>query len=702
MNKNTNRFSTLRTLLSLAMLAILILLYWSSSLIESDLKQMRQQIQELDNSISTLQSDLGKIRSAPLQSHAGREAVSRPHIDPSLPNLLTEDPFYAKTLPDMLGPHFKPHGTMHTATIGKPENLHPFANWAGVADWNAQCSVTVAKLAFGKYETTAPDMAIKMEERPIQNTGKSEFWIHLREGVFWQPLRQEWFTEGVRLAPHFLHKHPVTAHDFKLYFDAIMNPYVQDGGAVAMRNYLGDIESFEVVDDLTFIVRWKHTDVKEADGTIVPKKKYVAKLLTGALHPLASFVYKYFSDGTKIIEEDSDPESYRTNSVWAQNFSQHWAKNIIVSCGPWIFDGMTDRQIRFRRNPDYYSPYEVLVEASEVQFKDSFDNIWTEFKINNLETYELRPDQLMEYENFLKSPPYQEQEKQHAAIKRLNYVAPVYTYIGWNEAKPYFSSKKVRQAMTMAIDRKRIIDQFLNGMGIEINGPFYRYSDAYDTSIDPWPFDPRQAKRILEKEGWYDSDGDGILDKEIDGQRVLFRFSLTYFVKNPTSKVICEYVATALKEIGIAVSLNGVDLADLSATFDDKSFDALCLAWALGAPPADPRQLWHSSGSKEKGSSNAVGFANPEADKIIDALQYEADPQKRIELYHRFDAIIHEEAPYTFLYNPKTAMVYRERVQNVFIPAERQDLVPGANIAQPDRSIFWLLPQKGMDKKDKN
>jgi peptide/nickel transport system substrate-binding protein len=133
-------------------------------------------------------------------------------------------------------------------------------------------------------------------------------------------------------------------------------------------------------------------------------------------------------------------------------------------------------------------------------------------------------------------------------------------------------------------------------------------------------------------------------------------------------------------------------MADLSQSLDDKNFDAITLFWGQGAPPEDPRQLWYSTGAKEKGSSNTIGFANKEADEIIDQLDYEYDQEKRISLYHRFDAIMHEEQPYTFLYSPKTIMLYREYLQNVFIPSERQDLVPGANINVPDPSIFWIKP----------
>jgi peptide/nickel transport system substrate-binding protein len=204
------------------------------------------------------------------------------------------------------------------------------------------------------------------------------------------------------------------------------------------------------------------------------------------------------------------------------------------------------------------------------------------------------------------------------------------------------------------------------------------------------PFDPQQAKHILEEEGWYDSKGNGIIDKEINGQRIPFRFALTYYVKAPITKSICEYVANALKDIGIDCQLNGVDVADLSAAVDDKSFDAIVMAWGLGTPPEDPKQLWHSSGAKEKGSSNIIGFANKQIDEIIEKLQYEYDSKKRIELYHQFDRILYDEQPYTFLYSPKVMMLYREYLQNVFLPADRQDLIPGANIAEPDESIYWL------------
>lgn len=726
MNKEPIGLYIFRFVLGLALFAFMGMLYWSSVLVEDNLRHLRSEISSLKNDMFSIraktdkmcdkmvskilqnqenwQKVIQKIGVEPKEGAIEQEEAKgasklerrhRPHIDPMLPNLLSEDLFYAETLPRLLGPNFEAHGTFQGAAVGKPNDLHPFSNWSHILAWTAMCRVSAARMETGKYETFAPNMAIKIESRSRKDSTASEFWIHLRDAVYWQPLSEKMFADKVELAPKFLRKHQVTAHDFKFFFDAVMNPHVQKPGAVALRNYIGDIEEIEVVDDLTFVVRWRTHEVVKEGGESISKIKYIGRMWTGALTPLPRFVYQYFADGTKIVDDDGDPETYRKNSVWAQNFSEHWAKNIIVSCGPWIFKEMTDRQIKFRRNPDHFFPYDNLAKKSVFVFKNSPDNVWQEFKTKAIDTHVLRPDQLVELDDFLASDLYKQQEKEGAAVKRIDYNGRTYAYIGWNMNKAFFKSQKVRQALTQAIDRKRIIDQYLNGMGMQVTGPFSPFSSAYDKTIPPWPFDPDRSREILEGEGWYDSDGDGIIDKVVDGKATPFDFSLTYYVKNPTSKAICEYVSTALKEIGIRCRLNGVDLGDLSAEMDDKEFDAVLMGWAGGTPPEDPRQLWHSEGAKEPGSSNIVGFANGEADLLIEKLAFEDNKEARGKLYHRFHRIINEEQPYTFLYAPKTVMLYREYIKNVFIPAERQDLIPGADVAEPLSSIFWIKKRKG-------
>lgn len=677
MHKTPWYYFVFRIFLGFALIFFLFMLYWSSLTLEEEVQKLQRDLLKVQELIKKLE-----IRAV---SSVVSPKIERGYIDQNLPNLLKEDRYYAETLPNEILPKgFVPSGTRRIDAIGKPNSLHPFVSLYPFTAYIDQCQMTLASLQFGKYETMAPELAIKMEERPREGGG-SEYWIHLREGVYWKPLDPLHFPKGIQLAPWFLERHPVSAYDVKFYFDAIMNPFVSEAGAISLRNYIGDIEEIEVIDDYTLIVRWKQAMI---DGAY--HIKYAAKSLTGGLKALPSFVYQYFPDGSKIVEDDLDPDTYRKNSVWAEQFSTHFAKNVIPSCGKYLFDGVSDTQIRFVRNPDFFNPYAVLVESMEINFKETPEAIWQDFQAGSIDTYNLDASKVLEFQDFLNSPAYKKEADSGLAIEQISYVDRAFFYIGWNEKSPLFSSKKIRQAMTMAIDRDRLIFQNLNNLGFQLTAPFAIDSPAYDPTLGSWPFDPKAAKQLLEEEGWSDTDGDGIRDKVINGERTPFHFNLNYYVKNLNTKKNCESIRSMLLDIGIDCHPEGLDIADLMKSTDDKDFDALFFGWALSGPPEDPRQLWHSKGAKEKGSSNLIGFANEEVDAIIEKLTYEEDAQKRKELYHRFDRIIYEEQPYTLLFALKTVLAYREYVKNIFIPKDHPELVPGADISQPDLSTIWL------------
>jgi peptide/nickel transport system substrate-binding protein len=334
----------------------------------------------------------------------------------------------------------------------------------------------------------------------------------------------------------------------------------------------------------------------------------------------------------------------------------------------------------------------------EINFKDTPENIWQDFQTGAIDYYSLDSSKRLDYSDFLQSKEYLSQKEKGLALHELTYTDRAYAYIGWNQKSPFFSSTNVRRAMTYAIDIDRLILQNLNNMGVAITGTFAMDSPAFDPTLQRLPFDPEEAKKLLEKEGWVDKDGDGIRDKVIDGKNVAFRFTLKYYVKNQQAKKNAESIRSMLLDIGVDLRPEGLDVADLVKAFDDKEFDSIYFGWALGTPPEDPKQLWHSKGASEKGSSNAVGFSNKEADDIIEKLVYEEDPQERQRLYHRFSKILLDEQPYTFLFSPKVTLVYRDYVKNVFIPTDIKDLLPGVDVLQPDLRIIWLSKDRKEEK----
>ena len=89
--------------------------------------------------------------------------------------------------------------------------------------------------------------------------------------------------------------------------------------------------------------------------------------------------------------------------------------------------------------------------------------------------------------------------------------------------------------------------------------------------------------------------------------------------------------------------------------------------------------MWHSSQAEE--GSNYPGFKNDEVDRILQENREEFDRAKRIEKYHRFHEILHEEQPYLFLYARPGLMALDSRFRGV-------ELYPGG--LDP---LEWWVPK---------
>ena len=118
----------------------------------------------------------------------------------------------------------------------------------------------------------------------------------------------------------------------------------------------------------------------------------------------------------------------------------------------------------------------------------------------------------------------------------------------------------------------------------------------------------------------------------------------------------------SLSKVGVEMGIRQLEWALFTKILDDRAFDAVTLGWSLPVL-ADPYQVWHSS-QAEKGS-NFIGFANEEADRIIEEGRQEFDRDRRADMYRRFHRILHEEQPYTFLFNRDSLAALDRRFENV-------------------------------------
>lgn len=262
----------------------------------------------------------------------------------------------------------------------------------------------------------------------------------------------------------------------------------------------------------------------------------------------------------------------------------------------------------------------------------------------------------------------------HPNVTVLSIAGRDYDFIGWNnidpevyrksagrvvKPHPLFGSKNVRKALTLAIDRDRIVHAYLGQYGRAAIGgvpPLFRW--AYNDTLKPLPFDPEQAKRLLAGEGWRDADGDGILERA--GRR--FSFAMKLSSGNQLRSVVATRVQQHLREIGIEAKIEQVE----RATFWNDLMQRRYHAWIAGFRMPMLMQLdpwWHSD--LKRSHFNLVGFRNKRVDEILAAASRLNQESDAAGLWKEFQMIVHEEQPYTFLFWINDLIAANKRVHGM-------------------------------------
>lgn len=249
-------------------------------------------------------------------------------------------------------------------------------------------------------------------------------------------------------------------------------------------------------------------------------------------------------------------------------------------------------------------------------------------------------------------------------FQKFNFPSFGYTYMGYNLNDARFKDLTVRQAINYAIDKDEIIRGVLLGLGRVATGPFFPESWAYNKEVKAAEYDPDKARLLLEKAGWSDEDGDGILEK--DGAK--FSFTVVTNQGNEQRRMTAEIIQRRLKEVGIELKIKIIEWSAFVSEFIDKRrFDAVLLGWGLGQDP-DMYDIWHSSKTKQ-GEFNFVGYSNSEVDELLLAGRRTFDQEERSRIYHQVHEILYREQPYLFLYVPDSLPIIHSRFKGIEVGA---------------------------------
>jgi peptide/nickel transport system substrate-binding protein len=236
-----------------------------------------------------------------------------------------------------------------------------------------------------------------------------------------------------------------------------------------------------------------------------------------------------------------------------------------------------------------------------------------------------------------------------------------YVSIWWNGRRPIIGDPRFRRAMTMAIDRDRIIATLRDGLGEPAVGPVAPYHWAYDRNVAPLPYSPDSARSLLADVGLRDRNGDGFVELP-DGRS--FQVELKIPAGSPLNRDMAEMIRHDLAQVGVWLTVRPLDLSALVQDFSgpQRNFEGVLMSWN-SALRINLRDTFHST--RMEGQFQFAGYGNPRVDELIDQLSEARTRREAIPLYREVQQILREEQPWSFLYYSPDLAVLRDRVTNV-------------------------------------
>jgi peptide/nickel transport system substrate-binding protein len=322
-----------------------------------------------------------------------------------------------------------------------------------------------------------------------------------------------------------------------------------------------------------------------------------------------------------------------------------------IGTGPYRFsEWIPGQRVVLVSNHDYFEgrPY---IDRCIYRIIPDTSTMYMELKAGGLDEMSLTP---VQFQRQTDTPWFREH------FNKYRYPVPAYTYMGYNLKRPLFADKRVRQAITCAINKDELVQGVLFGLGQVCHVPFQPDTWAYNPAVKPFPYDPARALRLLAEAGWKERNGDGILVK--DGKP--FQFTIITNQGNEQRIKSAQIIQYRLKRIGIDVKIRVLEWSSMLTNYiDKKNFDVVLMGWSLSQDP-DQFDIWHSSKTGVK-ELNFISYSNKEVDRLLELGRGTFDRKKRQAAYFRMQEIIAEEQPYTFLYVPDALPVVSSRFRGI-------------------------------------
>jgi peptide/nickel transport system substrate-binding protein len=496
-------------------------------------------------------------------------------------------------------------GTLVATYQGEPQGLDPAIDWEGQG-WAIEHTMFDNFIKYASKPGAAgtemlPDLATEVptQENGGIADGGTTYTFHLREGVkFAPPVGRE-----------------VTSADFKYSFERMM----ADPKAPATGFYTGVVGAQAFMDG----------KAKEIAGYTTPDDSTVVIKLE---KPDMAFMGAMAMSFTDVVAREWVEK-------WGRQINRH-----PLGTGPFMFDHWTPGQeIVVKRNPNYHDPESVYLD--EIHFEFSLNPSTALLKLERGDVNVLG--------DYIPPAEYV-RVKNNPETARLVVEEPVIAidYLFLNRTVKPFDDLKVRQAISMAVDRERVV-KLLSGAAYPLTQLYPAGLPGHQQDMPAvFAYDPAQARQLLAEAGFPDG------------------FSTTLYSHNvdPWPKVL-QSIQQDLKEIGIAADLKILDRATYWTLIGKPGKCGVGLNdWWMDFPdPSDFIIPLYSKSTAIDEGTNPSFWWSPQTEEMIAEAQANTDATARIQQFVDIQSTIMADAPSVPLYQPKVNSMHTEDVGNFFL-----------------------------------
>lgn len=252
---------------------------------------------------------------------------------------------------------------------------------------------------------------------------------------------------------------------------------------------------------------------------------------------------------------------------------------------------------------------------------------------------------------------------------------PSVYYLGFNMLDPVvggFSerARKLRQAISIAVDYEEYIAIFFNGRGDAAQGPVPQGIFGYEegkAGINPYVYQWKDGRKVrrpiayarqLMKEAGYP---EGIDPKT--RQPLILHYDVTV-TSGPDDKAILDWMHKQFAKLGISLNIQATQYNQFQEKM--RNGNAQIFSWGWNADYPDPENflflLYGPNGKVKYGGENAANYNNPRFNRLFEAMKNRQDDTERLSLIRQMIQIVRHDAPWSFGFSPEIFVLNQQWV----------------------------------------